>query len=292
MPDPLLTVAGRFPFEFPAAMPTLHVFPKMLHGMGHYFTLNKVFMFMFGNGFNFMVHHVFYPESRFLKYPEAEENLNLFRHLTDDLLLGDGYHGIREIKQEGPNTFDRLPAARKASQYYGKDSSYLEVPKDYSDFLNNFPKGSVLVAFGTTFMPKPEGIQAILDAAKKMPHTGFIVSLKEYCDAYKVVKGAALPNVNLQTFVPQLALLNDDRVFAFVSHGGGNSILESLYYGKVLVGFPQGGDQLGAAYRIEKLGVGISVKMEPTADDIVHALEVVRPTPGQTNKIQESMKRV
>lgn len=87
-------------------------------------------------------------------------------------------------------------------------------------------------------MPKVEGIDSVIEAAKAMPHIGFIVSLKEYCEPYKVVKAAALPNIMLETFVPQKELLNDGRVFAFISHGGGNSILESLYYGKVLIGFP------------------------------------------------------
>ena len=42
----------------------------------------------------------------------------------------------------------------------------------------------------------------------------------------------------MKKFVPQKELLNDERVFAFISHGWGNSIIESLYYGKPLIGFP------------------------------------------------------
>jgi len=64
-----------------------------------------------------------------------------------------------------------------------------------------------------------------------MPNIGFIVALKESWVAYAPVKKANLPNIFLQGFVPQKEILNDKRVFAFLSHGGGNSILESLYYG-------------------------------------------------------------
>ena len=46
----------------------------------------------------------------------------------------------------------------------------------------------------------------------------------------------------LQDFVPQKELLNDARVKAFVSHGGGNSIIESIYYGKPLAIYPIKGD--------------------------------------------------
>ena len=91
-------------------------------------------------------------------------------------------------------------------------------------------------------MPTVDGIQAVIEGARQLPHIGFIVSLKEGCDSYPVVKEANLPNIMLQKFVPQLELLHDPRVFAFVSHGGGNSIVEAMYYGKVLIGFPQVAD--------------------------------------------------
>ena len=94
------------------------------------------------------------------------------------------------------------------------------------------------MAFGTTWRPPVEGIQSFLEAAKKMPQHGFIVSLQEGWAAYPVVKEANLPNILLRKFVPQVELLNDQRIIAFISHGGGNSILESIYYGTVLIGFP------------------------------------------------------
>ncbi len=51
--------------------------------------------------------------------------------------------------------------------------------------------------------------------------------------------------------MPQKELLNDKRIFAFISHGGGNSIIESIYYGKPLIGFPISADQQGTCYRVE-----------------------------------------
>lgn len=118
---------------------------------------------------------------------------------------------------------------------------------------------SVLVAFGTTWKPPVEGIQNFIEAAKQMSSFGFIISLQETWSAYSVVKEANLENVLLRKFVPQVQLLNDRRIFAFITHGGGNSILESLYYGKVLIGFPLEVDQQGSCYRVEKLGLGISL---------------------------------
>jgi len=76
-----------------------------------------------------------------------------------------------------------------------------------------------------------------------MPNIGFIISLKDKWATSQIVKDANLKNILLKNFVPQKELLNDPRIFAFISHGGGNSILESLYYGKVLLGIPISGDQ-------------------------------------------------
>jgi 2-hydroxyacylsphingosine 1-beta-galactosyltransferase len=84
-----------------------------------------------------------------------------------------------------------------------------------------------------------------------------------------------LPNVMLKKFVPQIELLNDDRVVAFVSHCGGNSIVESLYYGKVLIGHPISGDQVGAAYRVERMGLGISLRKNPSVERILESMQSI-----------------
>ena len=46
----------------------------------------------------------------------------------------------------------------------------------------------------------------------------------------------------VQGFVPQKQILNDKRTIAFISHGGGNSITEALYYAVPLIGFPVDSD--------------------------------------------------
>lgn len=71
-----------------------------------------------------------------------------------------------------------------------------------------------------------------------MPNVGFVVSLKEQWQSYQAIKKENLPNVLLKKFVPQRELLNDKRIYAFISHGGANSIQEALYYGKPLIGIP------------------------------------------------------
>ena len=118
----------------------------------------------------------------------------------------------------------------------------MKVPENYDTFMNMYPDGIILIAFGTTWRPDDNNIANLVAAAKKLPNIGFIISLKKDWGGYKIVEKANLPNMFLDNFIPQIELLNDERVFGFVSHGGGNSIVESLYYGKVLIGLPSGVD--------------------------------------------------
>ena len=98
------------------------------------------------------------------------------------------------------------------------------------------------MAFGTTWPPGVAAIEEIVKAAKELPEVGFIMSLKEEWETHAIVKEANLSNVLLKGFVPQKELLNDDNVFAFLSHGGANSIQESMYYGVPLIGLPLADD--------------------------------------------------
>jgi hypothetical protein len=76
------------------------------------------------------------------------------------------------------------------------------VPDEYSKFIDKFPSGTLLVGFGTMFMPTEAMISVLLDAVKEMPDLGFIFSIKESAAAHHIVKNAKLPNILLKTFVP------------------------------------------------------------------------------------------
>ncbi|UCG25824.1 MAG: glycosyl transferase [Chloroflexota bacterium] len=61
-------------------------------------------------------------------------------------------------------------------------------------------------------------------------------------------------NFLVRRYVPQLEVLK--RADVFITHGGMNSVGESLWYGVPLVVIPQGSDQYLVARRVEKLGLG------------------------------------
>ena len=74
-------------------------------------------------------------------------------------------------------------------------------------------------------------------------------------DSSEASLGPPPPDVRVQTYVPQLDVLQ--RASAFVTHGGMNSVSESLYFGVPLVVIPQMGEQETVGRRVEELGAGL-----------------------------------
>jgi MGT family glycosyltransferase len=67
--------------------------------------------------------------------------------------------------------------------------------------------------------------------------------------------GPVPPNAVVRPWLPQLDVLR--RASVFVSHGGMNSVSESLHYGVPLVVIPQMGEQELVGRRVEQLGAGL-----------------------------------
>ena len=67
---------------------------------------------------------------------------------------------------------------------------------------------------------------------------GFIISLKDYADSYEDIKNANIPNVMLKTFCPQREILNHEKTKLFLTHCGANGVIEAMYYGVAMLGFP------------------------------------------------------
>jgi MGT family glycosyltransferase len=110
---------------------------------------------------------------------------------------------------------------------------------------------------------KDEPYQFILSAGKKTD----LASLEPIPD-----------NFIVRNFVPQLDILQ--RVDAFITHGGINSVQESLIYGVPLVVVPQQVEQAVVALQIEKHKAGIALQVQPpygqvSADGLRNAIRTV-----------------
>jgi UDP:flavonoid glycosyltransferase YjiC (YdhE family) len=91
--------------------------------------------------------------------------------------------------------------------------------------------------------------------------------------------GEPPPNVRVERFVPQAALLA--RAAAAVTHGGSGSVVGALAHGVPVVVLPLGADQPDNAERVEALGAGVVLDAAAaSADRIAAAVEAVLAEPA------------
>lgn len=104
--------------------------------------------------------------------------------------------------------------------------------------------------------------------------------------------GTAPRNFIVRSHVPQLDVLQ--RAAAFVTHGGMNSVSESLYYGVPVLVIPHLGEQALVGRRAEGLGAGLYLDKDAVTPDALR--ELVRRLLSesgfrlQASKIAESFK--
>ena len=80
--------------------------------------------------------------------------------------------------------------------------------------------------------------------------------------------GTPPANFSIHTHVPQLEVLR--RAAVFVSHGGMNSVSESLYCGVPLVVVPQMSEQALVGHRVAALGAGVYLPMADVTASTLH----------------------
>ena len=74
---------------------------------------------------------------------------------------------------------------------------------------------------------------------------------------------------------PMKRLMLDDQVVGFITHCGSNSMLEAIQYGTPMIGLPVATDQFGGCYKMERMGYGISLRTNPSADKMLKAIQKI-----------------
>ena len=120
----------------------------------------------------------------------------------------------------------------------------------------------IYVSLGTVHNLKQDFYRQCFKAFAELP-CHVVMSVGKDTDIAAL--GSIPVNFTVRNRVPQLEVLKRTRVF--VSHGGMNSINESLYFGVPLVMVPQQVEQGFNARRVEKLGAGRLLKSEKITVD-------------------------
>lgn len=102
--------------------------------------------------------------------------------------------------------------------------------------------------------------------------------------------GSIPDNFIVASYVPQLELLPRTRVF--ITHGGMNSTMESLYNGVPMVVVPQMVEQAMTAKRVAELELGIALNTEDvTAEALRNAVERISNDPGYYQRAQDMQQK-
>lgn len=124
----------------------------------------------------------------------------------------------------------------------------------------------VYVSLGTLFNVDTSFYRTCFDA---FAGEDFQVILSTGPDVASAALGVVPSNFIVEPHVPQLAVLR--RVKAFVTHGGMNSVSESLSCGVPMVVIPQMGEQALVGRRVEHLGAGLYLAKEAVTADRLRA---------------------
>lgn len=145
------------------------------------------------------------------------------------------------------------------------DTQNQTLPQDIQAFLDSVTTGAVYFSIGSVLDVKQIQYStkiAILNAFKAMPTVKFIVKGDD--DLRQLAQNAS--NILVRSWLPQQALLKHSSVKCFVTHGGMNSIQESIHNGIPVVVIPFYHEQLINARWAQENGYGIEIP----SDELAH----------------------
>ena len=152
LPEPIISAMNWHPWsEYSITLPSVYPFPKwIMYDLGHESLLFRATHNLFHRLMYYNIAVVSYGRWRFNS--DSDRVKADYERLMEDVMVGDGFNGMRELKQDPPNLDSVIPPFRSSSKYYQKGGAK-ELPEEYAKFLQDMPNGSILVAFGTTFQP-------------------------------------------------------------------------------------------------------------------------------------------
>ncbi|EKD92670.1 MAG: glycosyltransferase, MGT family [uncultured bacterium] len=210
-------------------------------------------------------------------------NYVMFRRYARKLYLKYGIQfSLKEVfrNKEKRNVVYTSHFFQPYAQDLGKEFYFVGPSFENREGKSDFPfnqlnpnQTKILISLGTIMNERTDFYRECFKAFKDQ-EVQVILSIGNKVDSKSL--GEIPENFIVRATVPQLELLK--QVSLFISHGGMNSVNESLHEGVPLVLFPQQGEQKIVANRVVELGAGIVLKgKNPTAQQIhqvaMHVLE-------------------
>ncbi len=149
----------------------------------------------------------------------------------------------------------------------------------------------LLVSLGSALTKQPDFYRACVEAFGGLPGWHVVLQIGKFVDPAEL--GALPDNVEVHSWVPQLAILR--QADAFVTHAGAGGSQEGLATATPMVAVPLATDQFGNADMLQSLGVARHLPLEEVTPErlreavlaLVGDPEVAR----RAREIRESMAR-
>lgn len=149
----------------------------------------------------------------------------------------------------------------------------------------------VLVSLGSSFTKQPDFYRECVEAFGDLPGWHLVLQIGKHVDPAEL--GAVPANVEVRSWVPQLAILRQADLF--LTHAGAGGSQEGLATATPMIAVPQAVDQFGNADMLQALGVARHVPageatagaLRAAALDLVGDPEVAR----RLRRIQAEMAR-
>ena len=159
----------------------------------------------------------------------------------------------------------------------------LGFPAEKLDF-----ESCLYISLGTMYADKPKFYRIFIEAFANQD-IPVVISLGNQLDRKLL---PPIPgNFVAEPYVPQLEIL--PRAELFISHGGMNSTMESLYFGVPLIVIPHTNEQKLTAIRVRELELGVALDQGSfTAESLRSAVSRIRNNPDIKLRTQEMQEEV
>ncbi|ORY34558.1 hypothetical protein BCR39DRAFT_513376 [Naematelia encephala] len=220
--------------------------------------------------------------------------VNVWPHCLGQGLKPICEHGFGKLFQIGP----QLPDVNDTTvEEYVVEEHEGQVIQFLDDQLSKHGPQSVLyISFGSLeYPPSKESILILLDILdeQKVPYV-----MAKGCppsDIAEILPSRIIASSGrgiLCDWAPQVTILRHRSIFAFMSHGGSNSAMESLLCGVPLIFWPSCWDQPMIANEIDKRGAGIELLQVRIGHNIGKTTARGVFVSGTGEAIREEMRKV